>query len=84
MPFSAAAFQRVLAQHGVSPFLLAAAAGDSMAPQSVLDRVPCAFVDTTVPEECPKTGVSVCGGCRLVSYCSKVRPGVYYNVYVRI
>lgn len=34
---------------------------------------PCANVDVARKQACPKRGSSLCGSCKLVQYCSKVR-----------
>ena len=74
LPFDEHELNRLVMRHGISPSLYCTALNrQDDRPEVLLDEVPCAFVNPATRDECLKAGSRVCGGCRLVKYCSKVR-----------
>lgn len=43
---------------------------------------PCANVNVAQKQACPKRGSSLCGSCKLVQYCSKVRPYIFTTLTI--
>ncbi|GJE90137.1 zf-MYND and DUF4470 domain-containing protein [Phanerochaete sordida] len=64
----------LLARHGLSEqevFASLLRQRSDELPTFVPVRVPCAYIDLSNSQECFQVGHQVCGGCRLVNYCSK-------------
>jgi hypothetical protein len=70
------AFSTLLSRHGVTPQMYQnhAMQGDLGLSKHILDMLPCAHVVAGRGWKCAGEGKLTCSSCRLVRYCSKVRP----------
>lgn len=52
---------------------------ENISAEKPLERLPCANAIPQKNWRCPGDGTKACGGCKLVSYCSKVCPAISYS-----
>jgi hypothetical protein len=70
------AFSTLLSRHGITPqmYQQRAMQGDSALSKHILETLPCAHVVAGRGWKCAGEGKLTCSSCKLVRYCSKVRP----------
>ncbi|GJE94082.1 zf-MYND and DUF4470 domain-containing protein [Phanerochaete sordida] len=84
LPFDEHGLNRLVVRHGISPSVYCTALGrQDGRPEVILDEAPCAFVNPATRDECLKAGSRVCGGCRLVKYCSKRCQKKHWQLHAR-